>query len=106
MLNPEKLTAAFSSLVASAPVEAAAKPGWTIEAPDKCPDCKDQMRPSACMNTRLLTCFKCRICLPMPNDYVPPKDMDLSTPPKENGTMRSKIDPLDALDVYTMYDAP
>jgi serine O-acetyltransferase len=52
------------------------------------------------------TCFKCRICLPMPNDYVPPKDMDLSIPPAENGTMRSKMTPLDALDGYTMYAAP
>lgn len=116
MLDPKKLEAAFSELAdnkETTTIEAAADGSspWVIEKPDVCPDCSKQMRPSMCLDTPILTCFNCRIALPMPNDYKAPENVPVAEePPTAYGVDRQRVDPLEVLRFvdqnFKLYDAP
>jgi hypothetical protein len=106
MLNADKITTAFSrflptesnqtEVVASSNHTINAK--WEIISADVCPDCKQIMQATLCMNTKALVCMPCRIMLPMPNGYVPNPNAKVPSMPSEDRAQHSgnlRINPMD-----------
>ena len=109
MLNPDKITTAFSRFLhtdQSTGVSASESGGtthitakWEIISADVCPDCKQIMQATVCMNTKALVCMPCRIMLPMPNGYTPnPNSLVPSRPSEDrsnNAHNNIRLNPMD-----------
>lgn len=108
MLNADKITTAFSRFLEpaeSTTVNAGEATGhtitakWEIISADVCPDCKQIMQPTLCMNTKALVCMPCRIMLPMPNGYVPNPAANSPSMPSEdrsnNAHFNIRLNPMD-----------
>lgn len=108
MLNPDKITTAFSRFLPNTDLGSditASNSGkhitakWEIISADVCPDCKQIMQATLCMNTKALVCMPCRIMLPMPNGYTPNPDSLVPSRPSEDRTNNAhnniRLNPMD-----------